>query len=150
MSTLLHALAEARVLKALSVWQPWAWCITEADKDRENRSWEPPQWLIGQVLAIHASKTYDENAAEWIRREFRLPVPLRQDVPLGAIVGIAIVKGMERGSASRWAASGQVQWCLGERVALPQAAPCKGAQGLWNVPPEVLSLIRTQLIRPRT
>jgi len=41
-------------MKALTIWQPWATLIMIGAKPYEFRSWQPPRWLIGQRLAIHA------------------------------------------------------------------------------------------------
>lgn len=42
-------------MKALTIWQPWASLIVIGAKPYEFRSWKPPQWLIGQRIAIHAA-----------------------------------------------------------------------------------------------
>jgi hypothetical protein len=42
-------------MKALTVWQPWASLIIIGAKPYEFRGWQPPRWLIGQRLAIHAA-----------------------------------------------------------------------------------------------
>ena len=39
-------------MKALSIWQPWAWMVLHGGKDVENRSW--PTYYRGPLL-IHAS-----------------------------------------------------------------------------------------------
>ncbi len=41
-------------MKALTIWQPWATLIMLGAKPYEFRSWQPPRWLVGQRLAIHA------------------------------------------------------------------------------------------------
>lgn len=43
-------------MKALTVWQPWASLIAIGAKPYEFRSWEPPAWIVGQRIAIHAGK----------------------------------------------------------------------------------------------
>jgi hypothetical protein len=42
------------VMKALTVWQPWATLIAISAKPYEFRGWKPPQSLVGQRIAIHA------------------------------------------------------------------------------------------------
>ncbi|ARM12084.1 MULTISPECIES: ASCH domain-containing protein [Rhizobium] len=42
------------MMKALTVWQPWASLIAIGAKPYEFRGWRPPASLIGQRLAIHA------------------------------------------------------------------------------------------------
>lgn len=53
------------MMKALSLSQPWCWSIFDpvADKGIENRSWAPPIAMIGQVIAIHAAKSWDDKRA---------------------------------------------------------------------------------------
>lgn len=41
-------------MKALTIWQPWATLIMIGAKPYEFRSWQPPSWLVGNRLAIHA------------------------------------------------------------------------------------------------
>lgn len=44
------------MMKALTVQQPWASLIAHGFKPVEFRKGEPPTWLIGQRIAIHAGK----------------------------------------------------------------------------------------------
>ena len=41
-------------LPALTLWPEWAFAIAHLGKRVENRVWEPPRWLVGKWLAIHA------------------------------------------------------------------------------------------------
>lgn len=52
-------------MKAISLWQPWASLIACGAKPFETRSFAPPSDLIGQVIAIHAAKKIDPEAAEF-------------------------------------------------------------------------------------
>lgn len=45
-------------MKSLSVIQPWATLIATGAKRIETRSWAPPESVIGERLAIHASKSF--------------------------------------------------------------------------------------------
>jgi hypothetical protein len=144
--TLLEALRTTTSLHALTLWQPWASAVVLLGKDVENRGKPPPRALLGRPLAIHAGLAYDEAAAEDIRREFHLPVADRKQAPLGAVVGLAVLRGSVRNSASRWAVPGQEHWLVEQAVALPRPIPCKGAQGFWWVPPAVLQEVKAQLL----
>ena len=42
-------------MKAVTLWQPYASAVAEGIKTSETRSWAPPENLIGQRIAIHAS-----------------------------------------------------------------------------------------------
>lgn len=49
-------------MMGLTGWQPYFWAIAEGLKRVENRPWPPPHGMIGQRIAIHAGKTWDEGA----------------------------------------------------------------------------------------
>ncbi len=49
-------------MKAISLWQPWASLIACGAKPYETRDWAPPPELIGQRIAIQASKKVDKAA----------------------------------------------------------------------------------------
>jgi hypothetical protein len=44
-------------MKALPLWQPFASLVAAECKRVETRSWPAPPWLVGQRIAIHATKT---------------------------------------------------------------------------------------------
>ncbi len=46
-------------MKAISVIQPWGVAILRAGKNVENRDWRMPRGMVGQRIAIHASKRWD-------------------------------------------------------------------------------------------
>jgi len=76
-------------MKALSIKQPWLWAITDLDKRIENRTWNPPLKIIGQHIALHASKKDDpEGGRAMVYLARRLPPA---DAPRGAIVATAKV-----------------------------------------------------------
>lgn len=86
-------------MKSLTIWQPWASLIVGSpdvppQKPVENRSWRPPESLVGERIAIHAGKTMDGDAFHDVITAQRLgPVrsPYRTpgDFPRGAVVGVA-------------------------------------------------------------
>lgn len=121
---------------ALTIWQPWAWAIIHAGKDIENRSWAPGVSLP-QRLAIHAGKTFDDRAYEFLQDLCSVRVPDRKDFALGAILGTVLLAGWSRESTSPWFA-GPVGWQLKEPLAC-EPIFCRGAQGLW-APPTGLEL----------
>lgn len=139
-------------MKALTLWQPWAWAICHLKKDVENRAWRPPDNLIGKRLAIHAGKRLDEQAASDIRVMVRASSMLGlPDVPHefthGAIVATVRLAGFfdPENEPVGWHNKGSYGWFLDELIVLPEPVPCRGAQGLWNVPQDVLDKIRDQL-----
>jgi hypothetical protein len=46
--------------------------------------------------------------------------------------------------ASRWY-QGPVGWIVVNRIALPTPVPCRGAQGLWTLPPDVEAAVMRQI-----
>ena len=43
-------------MKAITLHPEWCFCICRLDKIVENRTWKPPEALLGQRIAIHAGK----------------------------------------------------------------------------------------------
>jgi hypothetical protein len=131
-------------MRALTLWQPWAWAISDFTKRIENRPWSPPEWLKGRFFAIHAGKTYDETSARHIEEAFGVVVP--RDLPLGAIVAIARLVSVVTESDDSWFA-GPCGWILDDVVKLDSPVMCRGAQGLWTVPWDVERQVILQLPR---
>ena len=50
-------------MKALTLTPEWAWAVTALDKRVENRTWRPPERMIGQRIAIHAGKARPDIGA---------------------------------------------------------------------------------------
>ena len=118
-------------MKALTVRQPWAWCIFHG-KDVENRIWNK---AYRGPLLIHAGKsmTPGENAEcrEFVEEEFGRSLPTGEELQYGCIVGKVNMIDCRKGYPSRWSAVGQFQWVFTAPVELP-FIPCRGAQGLWD------------------
>lgn len=126
-------------MKALTLHRPWPWAIIHLGKRVENRSWAPPSSLIGQRIAIHAGQRWDAAGAVWILETFQpqtIPVGQR-----GVIVATAVIERAARPNTvpldqERWAC-GPWCWLLDDVCALAEPIPCRGAQGLWDVPEEI-------------
>lgn len=136
-------------MRALTLWQPWAQLVAEGIKPIENRSWEPPRSVLGQRIAIHAGKRYE--VGEWkymldAEEDHVRDVCERAKTISGCIVGTAVVAAYARADEldvggflirqSRWFV-GPVGWLLKDIVRLPEPIPCRGAQGLWTLPPDI-------------
>lgn len=147
-------------MKALTFWRPWSDAIVRGPKRCENRGWPPPDRMLGEYIAIHAGKRYQRG--EWPWPDGFEP-PAEADSPQG-IVGVARIRGaldLRRGRALMyletvdelqvadrldeldrdpwWA--GPCGWLLDEVVAI-EPVPCRGAQGLWNLPADVELVVR--------
>lgn len=149
-------------MKAVTLIQPWATAVMHWGKPVENRSWAPPAALVGQRIAIHAGKKLDVDAMHDL--VIRGMAPDVESVPQGVILGTVRLDGWietnERRAvrewnfgalcgarpvnfdellASAWLVPGGFAWVLSDPEPLATPIPCKGAQGLWNVPADVLA-----------
>jgi hypothetical protein len=147
-------------LPALSINQPWAWCIVRADiagpvqrkaalaaglmKPVENREWNernPGRKFRGRFL-VHASKGPDLGPKA--RREYAvsyasatnmagsaLPIPPIEQIERGGIIGIATVKDFVDDHESEWFC-GPDALVLGEEVTPLPFTPCMGMLGFFK------------------
>lgn len=128
--------------KALSIRQPWAWAITFAGKDIENRDW--PTKFRGPVC-IHAAKgcTRREyfDALEFIRSarkpEFKMSPPGRSILmrASGGIIGTAEIVDCVEASDSPWF-MGRYGFVL-QNVRPISFIPVKGALSFFNWKPRI-------------
>jgi hypothetical protein len=155
-------------MKALTLRQPWARCITHHGKRVENRTWHPPRSLVGQDFAIHAGKTLEKMALAELRED---GLGIAEDMPFGAVVAVARLARVVRGwviQNGRFVAFkgadgvpiavpvGVVDWFAapmpkgfgwvleGIRV-LPEPVACNGRQGVWTLPDDVAFEVGVQL-----
>lgn len=138
-------------MKAITLWRPWPYAVMWCGKRVENRSWAPPRSLIGQRIAIHAGKKFDAEDAALIASASTTPMNLLQEArqPTGIVctaVLAAVVTAADnpRARFGFWWA-GPVGWVLDDVRLLPEAVPCRGAQGLWDVPSDVEARINAAL-----
>jgi hypothetical protein len=133
-------------MKAMSIKQPWVHAILYEGKDVENRSW---QRSFRGWVALHASaKPLHGN--RFPRGGF--PVPDLKTLDYSAICGVARVVDIVTKSRSKWfyrPDDGSINygWVLDDVTALEEPISCKGAFGLWEVPPGILRAIKRQLPR---
>jgi len=59
-----YELDPGRTVKALTVWQPWATLLCRKEKRWETRSWEPPEDVVGQEVAIHSARRWRDEQLE--------------------------------------------------------------------------------------
>lgn len=88
------------IKRALSIRQPWASLIVRGIKDIENRSW--PTKFRGP-FAVHASKTFDRQAPDWINNRFNLGISKDEnEYATCGIVGTAYLNNCIETSDSPW------------------------------------------------
>lgn len=159
-------------MKALPMWQPWASLVAVEAKRVETRSWPAPAWLIGQRIAIHATKTRRELhlvSAQPFRRRLRAAreagslLFVDGDLPLGAIVATAVIDRCTCMTTESCAAlakqdpdehdfghyePGRYAWVLRDVQRLDPVIPFRGSQGMFDVPDDLLGFAPGQIAMP--
>lgn len=138
-------------MKALTLWQPWAWWVASGQKAIENRPWKPPVGAIGTVIAIHAGVVYDSDA-EVFAKEKKIEVNLDGSRQHGAVLGVARIAGYvdeaqlqpHAALTSPWFI-GPYGWLLEDVRAIATPVRVKGALGLWTLPNDVCLRVMEQL-----
>ena len=140
-------------MRAMSVQQPYAWAIIHGGKDIENRRRQAP-WntLIGQRIAIHASRTWSDQGARDILIEDligRRPTPADLTFTFGAIIGTALVHDVHLAAADGccdpwgWeqpkhtASVDPIVHVTLSGVRATPWIPCSGQLGAWRLPADV-------------
>lgn len=131
------ASAQEEEMRAITLWQPWAYAITHRGKRIENRTWRPTARIVGKRIAIHAGTRVDQGAASFLGVAC-------EDLVRGAVVATArlarVVEELDaelrgQGQAEWWA--GPVGWVLEDVRVLERPVPVRGYQGLWTLPLDV-------------
>ena len=146
-------------MKAITLWQPWASMIAIGCKVNETRSWKT---LHRGPIAIHAAKRFREDEMIFARDVILFHRPIQDairtygmsclaDFPLGAIVAVANIIDViptedaygiygvvdyELGDYT----PGRFAWLLEDIKHLPPI-PCRGAQGIWNLPDDIERMV---------
>ncbi len=126
-------------MKALSIRQPWATLIVTGHKKIENRTWSTNH--RGLIL-IHASKAFDYEGWEWIRRNEVLNITESDNLlsaPRGGIVGIAKLVNVlkpDKGEPNMFRDMNQYSWVLEDAKPL-RFQPYKGKLGLFEYALEI-------------
>jgi hypothetical protein len=123
------------VVKALSIRQPWAWCILYANKRVENRTWYTN--YRGPIY-IHAGLKVQRHAVEDLREVIEaIPKAWRPPALCGAIIGTATIVDCARPedvpeAQHEWVTG---PWCFVLDDVNPLANPIayKGALGFFEV-----------------
>lgn len=136
-------------MKALTLKHPWAFAVARRRKDVENRVWRPHpgQLRPGEWFALHGgvvpkgdSLEEAEDDLDSLRRRGLTPGGLTlADATLPGLFAAARFAGCVTASPSPWF-NGPHGWAWSELVVLPEPVPCRGAQGLWDIPAEALAL----------
>jgi hypothetical protein len=147
---------ELKIIHGLSLTRPWPFAFVNGpeplQKRVENRSWKPPQSIVGNHLALHAAKSWSEDGREFIADVLGIEVPNNADSPHSQIFAVCRVTGyVEDTSDDRLTPEqrgwffGPYGWLLDDFVKLVDPVPCTGAMGLWGFDKkqEALEALRT-------
>lgn len=138
-------------MRFLSFSQPWLWSITDLvvpagfavePKRIENRTWMPPISMIGQRIALHAAKSFDDDAVGFFLRLGIDWFPARRELyATSCIVGVATIDRVVtvpstlRPGQRPWF-FGPYGWILTDVQRFADVVPMKGGQGLRHLAPE--------------
>jgi hypothetical protein len=135
------------MMRAITLWQPWAWAVIYAGKDVENR---PRSLGYTGEIAIHAGLKLDDAwAADRILTITGHALINRDLWPSrGCIIGVVDIvlwrRSIEKEPSSPWEFG---PWCALLRNPRPIACPVpvRGYQGTWTVPADVERAVRAQM-----
>lgn len=166
-------------LLGLTIYTPWAqfvfgrkhlpaiavWPQALPPKRLENREHARPwHWAVGRHIAIHSAKTSDSKIA---RRYFNEGIHFFWEVagqalpddgwPRGKILGIAkLAAVVDQHTARQHCSEDQVDFWMGDHIAYHltdvvaiDPVDCRGGQGLWTVPNDVLPCVRSRYQKAR-
>lgn len=139
-------------MKALTLWRPWARYVSTGEKRIENRPWAPPAKMLGETIAIHAGKAWED--AEGIAMIDRvLGRDSSKDSHVEGIIGTVKLVGWFHFDGEITASEltgvtecseqddewcfGPVCWVLRDFTPIAAPIPCRGMQKLWNIPADV-------------
>lgn len=140
-------------LRALTIWQPWAYAVVHLAKSPENRGYPPPRSMIGTTFAIHAGKAKsDLAAARSVFEAAGVDMPPVDAMVFGAVIGVARLVGacehvltVGHTQCGPWAAVDQCHWQLADVTPLLEPVPCDGRQRFWDLPQVVDDEVTRQL-----
>jgi hypothetical protein len=135
--------------------QPWASLVASGHKRVETRSWRTN---YRGPIAIHAAKGFPKDA-RYRASEERAFGRIGGQIPLSAIVAVANLdgcrftqdvahqlSGLERHLGDYTA--GRFAWMMSDIRPLREPVFCRGALGLWTIPPEIAEQVDAQLAVP--
>ncbi|MDZ4263777.1 MAG: ASCH domain-containing protein [Pseudomonadota bacterium] len=146
-------------MKAITLFDPWATLVVLGQKQFETRSW--PTNHRG-LLAIHVSKTSGFDELATVEPFLSVFKGMAHWHAPGCIIGTVEVMDCwqvpGRTIPSSFAGQpisvkerafgdfspGRYAWMLKNPRRLATPIPCRGRQGLWNVPPEIEALLNKE------
>lgn len=120
-------------MRTLTIRQPWAGLVALGVKDVENRSWRPPDELVGERFAVHAGR-WDDEPRRMKRLEGLATSILEHDAldMTGFIVCTVRLVDVMDDHGSPWAVPGQWHWVLDRPKRVRNSPFLRGRPGLWT------------------
>jgi len=126
-------------LRAVTVIRPWSDAVVSGGKRVENRTWKPPEAIVGSVIALHAGANYERPH---VIPGWKPPAP--HESPQGVVALVRVLGHVTRAvqlPADQWRwfhiADRNFGWVLELVAVLARPVPCKGRLSLWHVPQDV-------------
>ena len=121
---------------ALSIKQPWAWCLLYGGKDIENRTWKLPTRFHDFSVLLHTGKKPDSleafgEAQEYLNKTNGKVIPNLEDLPLGCLLGVVRFSKCVEESSSMWF-TGPFGWVVSCVKPFNKVIECKGKLGFWE------------------
>lgn len=146
-------------LRAISLTQPWATLVAYGAKRWETRSWSTN---YRGLIAIHAAKGFPNDCRELcLEQPFRDALKIRcgivtlGDIPRGSILCVAALTDCVRITDANAPgepeysfgnyAPGRFMWHFENATRLKAPVACKGALGVWMVPPDITAQIESSM-----
>lgn len=133
-------------MRALTLWRPWPEPIAVGIKPVENRPWRPSDRLLEEMdhlVCIHGGKKYDYPGAVWMEDNGLWTARWPENSPEG-IVCVMHIKEIVTEMRSPWF-TGPYGWVFDRGIKIDPPIPCRGHQGLWNLPPDVEAQVRERM-----
>jgi activating signal cointegrator 1 len=147
-------------MKAISLTQPWASLVAIGAKRIETRSWRPTS-ALGEDIAIHAAKSFPLDCRQLCDQTIFARALKRSwmQLPVGAVIAVVRVESYERtekllttdGSLTLLEEAfgnygpNRYGWRLTNLRPLSTPINCRGALGIWFLPPDVNRAVQAQL-----
>jgi len=137
-------------MPAVTLWQPWASWIARGLKTIETRGHNRFRALVGRRIAIHAGRTFDDEAARlaapWLGAEQRERAA-EGPFPLGCIVATAEIAQHRPLTRADSAAAlcpcgvGLFGLVLTDVLAVDPPVYCRGGRGVWYLSAQMAELV---------
>lgn len=140
------------MIRAISLWQPWASLWLSERKVHETRGWPIKVGDVPFWLGVHAAKSIETNIDSRLREivEDEFGPDWQRELPRGAIIGRVLIDrcvsmenmnracqmprpGTDDFECGDWS-FGRFAWHRSHYQVLREAIPCRGQQGLFSVP----------------